>query len=198
MSAPAPEGEAGFRLDTARLTLRDWREADWPAFFRHTNTLQEMRWLGGVMDEEQQAQLRRRYAACRAAHGHCFWALERHPDGGHLAGELLGFCGLKRADTPGSPVEGEMEIGWRLRQDAWGFGYAKEAAEATLAAGFERFGASRIIALTVIGNEASWGLMRRLGMERRPELDHQEPRMGALRDTIVHVIDRAQWLAAHG
>ena len=197
MSAPA------FRLDTARLALRDWRPdeqgADWPRFFRHTNTPVVMRWLGGVMDAGQMAGQRARVEACRAAHGHCFWALERHADGGHLAGELIGFCGLKRADTPGSPVEGEMEVGWRLRQDAWGHGYAREAAEAALAAGFERFGAKRIIALTVIENEPSQRLMQRLGMRRHAELDHVDLRAGTLlRDAIVHVIDQDQWRAAHG
>jgi RimJ/RimL family protein N-acetyltransferase len=186
-----------FRLETERLILRDWREEDWPLFFRHTNTPAVMRWLGDVMDDEQMEAQRSRVAACRDRYGHCFWAVERKQDGGHLARELLGFCGLKRADTPGSPVEGEFEIGWRLREDAWGYGYAKEAAQASLRAGFEQFGAERIVALTVIGNEASWGLMRRLGMERREDLDYEDLRYGALlRDAIVHVIDRAQWRAA--
>ena len=43
-------------------------------------------------------------------------------------------------------------------------GHAKEAATASLDLGFNRFGAEEIIALTVDGNAASWGLMRRLGM----------------------------------
>ena len=59
--------------------------------------------------------------------GFTFWAVERKADG-----ELLGFCGLKIADTPGSPIEGMHEVGWRLREDAWGQGYAKEAAIASL------------------------------------------------------------------
>ena len=186
-----------FRLETERLILHDWREEDWPLFFRHTNTPAVMRWLGDVMDEEQIEAQRSRVEACRETHGHCFWVVERKQDGGQLAGEVLGFCGLKRADAPGSPVEGEFEIGWRLREDAWGEGYAKEAAQATLRAGFEQFGAERIVALTVIGNEASWGLMRRLGMERREDLDYEDLRYGTmLRDAIVHSMNRAQWRAA--
>ncbi len=193
-----PDPAAAFRLETPRLVLRDWREEDWPRFFRHTNTPAVMRWLGGVMDEERMAIQRARIEASRARHGHCFWVLERQGDGGHLAGELLGFCGLKRADFPGGPVEGEVEIGWRMREDAWGRGYAKEAAQATLRWGFEPLGAERIVALTVIGNEGSWGLMRRLGMRRREDLDHDEVHEPAgQRRTIVHLIERAQWAAAH-
>lgn len=177
------------RLETRRLILRDWREDDWPEFFRVTNTPAVMRWLGGVLDEDGIERQRARVEACRAANGHCFWAVERKADGA-----LLGFCGLKRADAPGSTVAGEMEVGWRFREDAWGQGYAKEAAVASLDAAFDRFGADTVIALTVDGNVESWGLMKRLGMQRCPELDYDDPRFEPpLRRSIVCSIGRETW-----
>jgi RimJ/RimL family protein N-acetyltransferase len=189
-----PSTTPGFRLETERLVLRDWRSEDWPAFFRLTNTPAVMRWLGDPLDEQQQSDLRQRTAALVEEHGHCFWAVERKTDGGHLAGELLGFCGLKRANAPGCPVAGAFEAGWRMREEAWGRGYAREAATATLHAGFEQFGAEVIYAFTVVQNTASWGLMTRLGMQRREDLDFRDDRYGAeLRDTIVYAITRDQW-----
>ena len=186
-----------FRLETDRLVLRDWRAEDWPEFYRLTNTPAVMRWLGDLLDDEQQADMRRRMAELAAQHGHCFWAVERKADGGHLAGELLGFCGLKRANAPGSTIPGEFEVGWRMRADAWGRGYAREAATATLEAGFARFGAGEIFALTVAGNTMSWGLMTRLGMRRREELDYPDSRYeGDLRDTIVYSIASDAWAPA--
>lgn len=183
---------AEFRLETERLILRDWRDEDWPEFFRATNTPAVMRWLGWLDAEKQVAQ-RRRIETCAERHGHCFWLVERKADGGHLSGERLGFCGLKRADAPDSPVEGSFEIGWRLREEAWGHGYAKEAAAASLEAGFGRFGAEEIVALTVIQNAASWGLMIRLGMRRREELDFPDDRYPPeLRDTIVYSLSREE------
>lgn len=158
-----------FRHDTTRLTLRDWREADWPAFWRVTNTPAVMRWLGGVMDEAGQAAARARVEQYQADHSHTFWVVERREDGA-----LLGFCGLKRSNQPGGP-QGMMEVGWRLREDAWGQGYAREAAAASLAFAFGRFGAEEVIALTVARNTASWGLMERLGMQRREDLDFDSP-----------------------
>ncbi len=185
---------AEFRLETDRLVLRDWREADWPAFFACTNTAPVMQWLGGVLDDTGQAAQRARVEACRAAHEFCFWLVERQDDGGHLAGKPLGFCGLKRADAPGSSVTGEIEIGWRLREEAWGRGYAKEAAVATLDAAFGRFGAKRVVSITVEGNAPSWGLMERLGMIRRPELDYADERYDPpWRDAIVYDITATQW-----
>ena len=190
-----PPAAPGFRLETERLVLRDWRgDSDWASFFRHTNTPAVMRWLGGLLDEKQREDMRRRMEDLAQDHGHCFWAVERKPDGGHLAGELLGFCGLKRANAPGCPVAGAFEAGWRMREEAWGRGYAREAATATLQAGFDRFGAEVIYAFTVIQNTASWGLMTRLGMSRREDLDFPDARYSAeLRDTIVYAITRDQW-----
>lgn len=184
---------AEFRLETDRLILRDWRDEDWPVFFRHTNTPSVMRWLGGVADAEGRAQARARLEAYRRDHGHSFWVVERKPDGGHLAGELLGFCGLKRANQPGGPI-GDFEIGWRLREDAWGRGYAREAALASMRAGFELFGAPHMIALTVPGNAGSWGLMERLGMRRRPDLDFESTDFESEGGTIIaYAITRDEW-----
>ena len=179
-----------FRHETALLILRDWRgDADWAEFFRVTNTPAVMEWLGGVLDEAGMARQRERVEQCRERNGFCFWAVERKQDGA-----LLGFCGIKRADAPGSTVTGAVEIGWRLREDAWGQGYAREAAEASLALAFNRFGAAEVVALTVAGNSASWGLMRRLGMRRREELDYPDARYDPpWRDTIVYSIDRPTW-----
>jgi RimJ/RimL family protein N-acetyltransferase len=87
-----------------------------------------------------------------------------------------------------------MEIGWRLREDAWGQGYAREAATAALDAAFGAFGAGEVVALTVHENSASWGLMKRLGMRRREDLDYVDPRFGPdLNPSIVYSIDRQTW-----
>ena len=60
--------------------------------------------------------------------------------------ELLGFCGLKRVNSPGAPLPGNFEIRWRLREDAWGQGYAGEAAIASLDLAFGRYAAPHVVA----------------------------------------------------
>ncbi len=154
-------------IETERLILRDWREADAEPFIRHTNTPAVMRWLGGVQTEAAMREsIANRFTRWQEERGFTFWVVERRADG-----ELLGFCGIKIADAEGSPIEGAYEVGWRLREDAWGQGYAREAAIASLDFAFDRLGADRVVAITFPGNEASWGLMERLGMTLRPELD---------------------------
>ncbi|HVQ09692.1 MAG TPA: GNAT family N-acetyltransferase [Allosphingosinicella sp.] len=171
-------------IETPRLILRDWGEADIAPFIRHTNRPAVMRWLGGVQTKAALTEaIRERMMRWQEERGFTFWVVERKADG-----ELLGFCGIKIADTAGSPIEGVHEVGWRLREDAWGRGYAKEAAIASLDFAFDTLGAGRVVAITFQGNVPSWGLMERLGMTRRPECDYDDPRFPDLNPTIVYDI----------
>lgn len=176
-------------IETDRLRLRDWREEDIEPFIRHTNTEPVMRWLGGVKSEkDHRTVIHERIMRWQRERGFTFWIVERKADGA-----LLGFCGIKIADGEDSPIAGEYEIGWRLREDAWGQGYAKEAAAASLDFAFGRLGARQVVSITFPQNEASWGLMERLGMRRREDLDHDDPRFPELNPTIVYSIDREAW-----
>ncbi|UIP07341.1 GNAT family N-acetyltransferase [Erythrobacter sp. SDW2] len=184
---------ADFRHETERLVLRDWQDEDWPQFWQGTNTPEVMRWLGGVCDDAKRDAAQERLLSYQRDHGHTFWCVERKADGA-----VLGFCGLKRSNQAGGPM-GMMEVGWRLRQDAWGQGYAKEAAAASLGLAFDHFGAEEVIAMTVDGNAPSWGLMLRLGMRRRKDLDFAnddfDPGSGVI---IVYSIDRDSREARRG
>ncbi len=177
-------------IETERLILRDWREEDIEPFIRHLNTPAVMRWLGGVKTREFiDFIVRGRFMRWQEERGFTFWVVERKADGA-----LLGFCGLKRANAPGAEaLHGEVEIGWRLREDAWGQGYAGEAARASLDFAFGPLAAPRVVALTVEGNAASRRLMERLGMTRRPVLDYEGPDW-AEGIVIVHRIEREEWL----
>ncbi|MDQ3140168.1 MAG: GNAT family N-acetyltransferase [Pseudomonadota bacterium] len=177
-------------IETPRLLLRDWREADVAPFIAHTNTPAVMRWLGGVKTDADMREVTARLMRWQEERGFTFWVVERKEDSA-----LLGFCGLKIADCPGSSVPGAIEIGWRLREDVWGQGYAKEAAAATLAHSFDTLEADRVVAITVQGNAPSWGLMRRLGMTYRDDLDYDDPRFPALNPAIVYEVTRAAFTA---
>jgi RimJ/RimL family protein N-acetyltransferase len=155
-------------LETPRLTLRTWTPEDLPQFMRLTNTPLGMAYLGGVQGPEFYQGLYDRIQLSQQQNGFGFWIVERQKDGA-----LLGLCGFKRGTV--DPVMGAMEIGWRLREDVWGKGYAREAASACLDWGWRHVPDDRIIAMTVIGNRPSWGLMERLGMRRNHALDFDHP-----------------------
>jgi RimJ/RimL family protein N-acetyltransferase len=181
--------------ETERLRLRTWDFADRAEFNRLLNTPTVMRWLGGVADEAFSNAAFDRINAYQRDYGFTFWIVERKSDGA-----MLGFCGLKRANAPGGEkFEGEIEIGWRLREDAWGQGYAKEAAAKALDLAFDRFAAPRVVAVTAEGNLPSQGLMIRLGMTRRAEFDFVDGRFPAESDVnpqVVFAIEAVDWPAA--
>jgi RimJ/RimL family protein N-acetyltransferase len=173
---------------TDRLILRTWDMADRAEYARHVNTPEVGRHVGGVQSEEDLNAAFERLEGYQRDTGHTFWVVERKSDRA-----LLGFCGLKIASVPDTPVHGEVEIGWRLRADAWGQGYAREAAQASLDWAWANLECDRIVSFTIPANEASWGLMERLGMTRRTDLDFAHPNFAAdqpLSQHITYVIER--------
>jgi RimJ/RimL family protein N-acetyltransferase len=174
--------------ETGRLILRNWRESDRAEYLRTCNTAAVTAHLDGPATPEEADAAFARIAKSQEDHGFSFWAIERKADGA-----LLGYCGLRICDDLERPVHGEVEIGWRLREDAWGRGYAVEAARACIAWAWGNLGVDRVVSFTVPANAPSWRLMERLGMVRRPDLDFAHPRFPPdhpLSRHITYAIDR--------
>ena len=179
--------------ETARLRLRDWDDADEAGFYAVMNTPAVMKNLGGLQTPQEWHAAFERIRGFTREFGHTFWIVEDK-----ASSELQGFCGLKRVNTPGAgDLTGQHEIGWRLRESAWGKGIAKEAAIASLDLAFGRYAAPHVIAMTIPANLPSQGLMDRLGMTRREDLDFRDTRFGdELNPAIVWRIEAAEWPAA--
>lgn len=152
-------------LQTARLRLRDWSPDDVDFVFDTYSRWEVKQYLGDrprVMTERDEAVAA--IARWRAGSGQVLglWAVEL-VETGALLGNLL----LK--DTPASgPTEplspsGDIEIGWHFHPDAWGHGYATEAAGAVLAHALDS-GIERVIAVTYPDNAASQRVCTRIGL----------------------------------
>ncbi len=180
-------------VETERLRLRDWEAADETRFYQAMNTPEVMRHLGGVQSREQWLAALERIRGFTRDFGHTFWIVEDKE-----SCELLGFCGLKRVNALGAgELTGTPEIGWRLRESSWGKGIAKEAAIASLDLAFGRFGFAEVIAITTAANIESRGLMERLGMRRREDLDYIDSRYGPeLNPSMIWRISTDEWPVA--
>ena len=180
---------AGFAIETARLRLRSWREEDRAPFAAICADPRVMATLGPVMDRTASDALLDRVRSIEATHGHTFWALERNADAA-----LIGWCGVIRGNA--GPVDGKAEIGWRLAHEAWGQGYATEAARASLDWLFANLPDDAAWAITSAGNQRSRAVMERLGMRYHPELDFDHPRIAEgdpLRRHVTYSVQRAVW-----
>jgi RimJ/RimL family protein N-acetyltransferase len=75
------------------------------------------------------------------------------------SGEIVGNVVLQPA--PFAP--GDLEVGWHLRRDRWGRGYATEAARALIVAAFARLATPRLVCAILPTNARSQAVARRLG-----------------------------------
>ena len=153
-------------IETERLILRGWRDDD--AALHHAMCADPavMAYLGPAPTPAESAAVVARQKAMFADYGACFWALERRD-----TGAFIGWCG----------------------QSEWGQGYAREAAEASLAWGWHEMDLPTVWAITVPPNTASRALMERLGMTRVVDGDFDHPKLAEddpLRRHILYRIDR--------
>jgi RimJ/RimL family protein N-acetyltransferase len=142
------------RLQTERLLLREWRDGDVDAYAEMYADPEVMRFLGGPAAREQAWRHMALFAGHWALRGYGQWVLERRDDG-----RFVGRAGLWEPEGwPG------REVGWALRRDAWGAGYATEAARAAVAWARDALGADALISIIAPENAASERVAGRLGM----------------------------------
>ncbi|GAB3145531.1 GNAT family N-acetyltransferase [Amycolatopsis sp. NPDC004378] len=117
-----------------------------------------MRYLGGraLTRAEAEAAHERRLAA--AGEGFGYWA-------GFAGDEFVGWWLLRPPHGPDQPpVEGEADLGFRLRRSRWRRGYAAEGARELIRYGFTELGLDRVFAQTAAANAASRATATAAGM----------------------------------
>jgi RimJ/RimL family protein N-acetyltransferase len=179
-------------IETERLWLRGWRDEDREPFATLNADPDVMEHLTSVLSRAASDRLVDAIVDGWAEHGFGLWAVELRRDG-----RLVGFTGLSRPSFE-APFTPAVEVGWRLARDAWGHGYATEAARAALAYGFETVGLDEIVSFTVPSNARSRRVMERLGMTHDAADDFDHPKLPdghRLRRHVLYRLDRARWLA---
>lgn len=143
-------------LETLRLRLREFVAGDADALAQVLSDPETMRYYPAPYDrtgvEEWIARCQQRYRD----DGVALWAMELKS-----SGELIGDCGIIRQE-----VEGErfFEIGYHLRRDLWGQGFATEAAVACRDWAFAHLNIDRVISLIRPDNLRSRRVAERNGM----------------------------------
>jgi RimJ/RimL family protein N-acetyltransferase len=174
-------------IETARLILRPWREEDRDALARMCADPNVMVDYPAPQTRAESDARYSRYCDTFEKFGFCRWAVERRSDG-----KFLGYTGIIPS-IPDHPLAPDVEIGWRLIREAWGSGYASEAALASLRDGFVRCKLSTIYSFTALDNHRSQAVMRLIGLQRLEARDFID---GRGERNIVFVTP-ANWLAAN-
>lgn len=139
------------RLETDRLTVRDFTMGDLPALWDIFRDEEAMEHMAPMTERGTEEFL-------------CSFCVERTPPGAFAAqlkdGGLAGYLLFNQVDAPGI-----YELGWVFRRDCWGKGLAREASEALLEYAFTVLDAHKVIAQTEDNLRAA-PLLERLGMVR--------------------------------
>jgi RimJ/RimL family protein N-acetyltransferase len=149
-------------LETERLVLRRFTEADVDHLFALDNDPEVMRYINGGTPTPREVIENDilpgfiHYDERGPAYG--FWAAVVK-----ITGDFVGWFSFRpKKDTPH-----EIELGYRFRKIAWGKGYATEGAQALIHKSFTELGVQCVVATTYEENLASRRVMGKIGMTFR-------------------------------
>lgn len=145
-------------IETERLVLRSWENADKAPFAEMNGNPNVMRYFPAPLSAVESDAFVERIRAEFDETEFGLHAVELKD-----TGEFIGYTGFHRFtfDAPFSP---NWEIGWRISDRFWHKGYATEAAAACIAFAREQRLCNRIYSFTAIPNLPSENVMRRIGM----------------------------------
>jgi RimJ/RimL family protein N-acetyltransferase len=179
-------------LETDRLILRRFSDADVDNLVDLDADPEVMFFINGgtptPREEIEQTVLPRflRYYDTYPAWGF-FAVIEK------ATGDFIGWFHL-RPDPDGGTTD-EPELGYRLRQSAWGMGYATEGSRALVDRAFADLGAARVFATTMAVNAASRRVMEKAGLRFVRIFDADWPVRipGDEHGDVEYAISRAGW-----
>ena len=153
---------------STRLGFRNWISEDLEEFAEMNKDLDVMEHFPKPLSRTQSEKLMKRMQVHYEKNGYTYFETKRLD-----TGELIGFIGLAYQEykTEFTPA---IDIGWRLKKDAWGRGYATEGALRCLTFGFNELGIKKIVSTCTIGNKKSENVMRKIGMKKMGEFNHPE------------------------
>ena len=146
-------------LITPRLLLREFRQSDLDSLAAYASQPELRRYEKGLPDRESShnflEQIIRR--AAEKPRDHYCLAITVSP-----VDKVIGHISLNSQN----PEINEWEIGWTIRMEDWGIGYASEAAHRMLEFAFHDISAHRVVAFCHEKNTASVRVMEKIGMRK--------------------------------
>jgi RimJ/RimL family protein N-acetyltransferase len=178
-------------LETERLVLRPFTEADAEHLFALDSDPDVMRFINGgrpTSREAIQAQTLPRLLhdhPCFATRG--YWAAQEK-----ASAAFLGWFEF-RPLAEGNPAV--VELGYRLNKAAWGRGYATEGSRALIDKGFMDLGVERVTANTMTVNRGSRRVMEKAGLSfvRSFTGDWPEAIEGSEHGEVEYELTRTEW-----
>ena len=167
-------------FESERLLLRGWSEADIEPLCEMNADEKVMEFFPKTLDKSEVLALYNMIISEQAERGFSLYAVEKKSDG-----KLIGLTGFHMASFY-SDFTPAIEIGWRLKSEEWGRGYATEAARACLKYGKETLKFGEVVSFTAVINKRSENVMKKLGMARQGKFVH--PKLDPSHALARHVL----------
>jgi ribosomal-protein-alanine N-acetyltransferase len=142
-------------LQTERLVLRELTVGDAAFINALLNSKKFLKYIGDrnvKSDEDARNFIVDRYMASYKMNGYGLWAVETND------GTPVGMCGFVKRDYFDEP-----DIGFAFLPEHERNGYGFESAAAAMRYGREKLGFTKVLAITSLDNDASVGLLRKVG-----------------------------------
>lgn len=143
-------------LETSRLLLRELVPQDADALEKVLGDPVAMQYYPAAFDRKGVEAWIEKNIVRYKRDGHSLWAMLLKD-----TGELIGDCGCAMQEVEGRD---EVEIGYHVRRDLWGSGYATEAAQACIEYAFHKLGAKRVISMIRPENQQSRRVAEKNGL----------------------------------
>ena len=153
-------------ITTPRLKIRYWKDEDSAPFIEMNQNADVMRFFPKLQTPVETLQQIERIKKHFEEYGYGLFAMERIDNG-----EFIGFTGFAHP-TFKSHFTPCVEIGWRLKANSWGNGFATEAAKACLQYGFTKLALPEIYSFTATINTPSINVMKKCGMTYLENFEH--------------------------
>ena len=175
-------------LQTARLTLRPWREADLDDFYEYASVdgVGQMAGWKPHKDKNESREILKRFIEHKK-----ILALE-------YQGKVIGSLGIKEYDEEGYPEFREKkcrEIGYVLSKDYWGRGLMPEAVREVLRYLFQDVGLDVVFCGHFLRNVQSARVQEKCGF-RHYAYGRFETKMGTVEEDEVNILTKKEWEAA--
>lgn len=186
----------GVYLETERLRLRQFTDGDADQLVSLDADPEVMHFITGgrpTPRAEIEQEVLPAFLAYHRQWRHLgFWAVEVR-----ASEEFVGWIHLRPAQ--GHPPQ-EPELGYRLRRDSWGRGYAAEGCRALIDKAFAQHDVQRIVAETMAVHAASRRVMDKCGMRlvRTFHADWPYPIPGDEMGDVEYAITRGEWATRRG
>jgi RimJ/RimL family protein N-acetyltransferase len=179
--------EAFDRIESARLVLRRFADADLAAFHAYLNDPLVARYQSWESYTVQQARelIEGQKGREPGRPGQWFTFAAELKETGALAGHVA--LSVKESDPR------QAEMGFTFAREYQGRGLASEAAECVLGYAFGRLGLHRVVAVTDCDNVRSAALLERLGMRREGHFVENIWFKGAWGSEYLYAMLRREW-----